>query len=240
MAVTNTASNCGTFGRSSDRRAARAVPTGYALSVMSDDPARDLIEAARTGDPVATEELLSRHLNSLRAFVRLKMGRLVRAKEGSSDLVQSVCREALQDLNRFEYRDEAGFRHWLFRRAERKILKRGRFYRQEKRDAARERSLDDVATDDREILTGVEAFFTPSRQMAFGEQLDRLETAFQALPPDYREVIVLAKIVGLSHERIAERMKRTQTATWTLLSRALARLAIQLEKDRDRIHRADG
>ena len=57
------------------------------------------------------------------------------------------------------------------------------------------------------------------------EALAALELVFDQLPADYREVILLSRIVGLSHEEIAEQMGRSKGAISVLLSRALARLA---------------
>jgi RNA polymerase sigma-70 factor, ECF subfamily len=62
------------------------------------------------------------------------------------------------------------------------------------------------------------------------EELGRLEAAFARLDADYREVIVLARVVGLSHAEIAARMGRTESATWNLLARALAKLSTELER----------
>ena len=72
-----------------------------------------LFERARSGDSEARGELMQRHLGGLRAFVRLKSGELIRAKESESDLVQSACREALSDLSSFECKSEEHFRGWL-------------------------------------------------------------------------------------------------------------------------------
>ena len=197
---------------------------------MEDDNelSRDLIRRATSGDSTAVEALLSEHLSRLRAFLRLRMGRAVRAKESTEDLVQSVCREALERLDGFEYRGEASFRHWLFRQAEHKVIDRGRFYGREKRDIGREVPID-AAHDDRETLRGMESLFTPSQDAIANEELERVERAFQELSPEYQEVILLARIVGLPHAQIAERMDKTVSATWTLLSRALARLSTLLE-----------
>ena len=49
------------------------------------------------------------------------MGPQLRAKESASDLVQSVCREVLGRLDRFQHGGEAGFRHWLYATALRKV-----------------------------------------------------------------------------------------------------------------------
>jgi RNA polymerase sigma-70 factor (ECF subfamily) len=75
---------------------------------------------------------------------------------------------------------------------------------------------------------GLEAWsrsFTPSRHAAAREELARLEAALRALDEDKREVILLSRIVGLTHAGIAAEMGRSELATRKLLSRALAELA---------------
>ena len=66
---------------------------------------------------------------------------------------------------------------------------------------------------------------TPVHDAELREQIGLLEGAFDELPEDYREVILLFHVVGLSHREVAERMDRTEAATRNLLSRALARLS---------------
>jgi len=176
-------------------------------------------------------EDLEEHLGVLRAFVHLRVGRALRAKEETQDLVQSVCREVLAELPRNDVRSGSGFRKWLLRAAENKIRDRWRHWHREKRDSAREVDLDSTRAIDEETACQLASWITPSRQAAGREELARLERAFCELPDDYREVIVLARLRGWSHERIAERLGRTEIATRTLLSRALARLALALEPD---------
>lgn len=193
----------------------------------AEDRLGPLVERASAGDAEAAEALLLAHVARLRAFVRLRMGPLVRSKESSEDLVQSACREILEGLEGFEYRGDAGFRQWLFRCAENKVIDRGRFYTRGKRDAGLEVRVDSNESAG-ETLRGLESVFTPSRDAAAHEELARLERAFHSLPEDYQEVILLARVLELSHEEIAERMGRSVSATWSLLSRALARLAAKL------------
>lgn len=191
------------------------------------DAFRDLIEAARRGDASAREALLASNLPGLRAYIRLHSGELVRAKESVSDLVQSVCREMLEDLPVLPTLTEEAFRHWLYTSARRKILDRKKYWEAEKRESAREVALSSPECDvnDRALLESYAALATPSRHAAVREEIARLERAFEQLPEDHREVITLARLVGLSHRAIAERMGRNEEAVRQLLARARARLA---------------
>ena len=190
-----------------------------------DEQDAELLDAVRgrLDAPLAAE--LQQHLSDLRAFVHIRLGRALRTKEESQDLVQSVCREVLAELPRAEPQ-RGGFREWLLHVAENKIRDRWRYWQRERRDAAREVELDGSSAAAADQLFDL---FTPSRHAASREDLARLEQAFCQLPADHREVIVLARLRGWTHARIAERMGRTELATRTLLSRALARLAIAME-----------
>ncbi len=192
----------------------------------------ELLRQLAGGDPRALELLLSRHLSGLRSFVRLRAGDLLRAKESHSDLVQSTCREVLEKHEQFEHGDEAAFRHWLFRTAEPKILDRVRYYTAAKRDAAREARPLAAPTDMDESLLGCYAsFHTPSRDVVAREQVERVERAMDALSESHREVILLARVVGLPHKRIAALMGRSEGAVRVLLFRALADLAELIAPD---------
>lgn len=200
---------------------------------MEHDDIRKTVEEASRGHEPSIDRLLCDHISRLHAYLRLHAGGVVRKKESAHDLVQSVCREVLEDLSGFEYRGEAAFRHWLFTKARRKILDKNRFYRRECRDAAREagRPTGGADSDDaaaRNMLDYYGTLCTPSRDASAREQLARFEQAFDDLPDEYKEVITLARIVSLPHREIAARMGRSEIATRHLLSRALAKLSSKL------------
>lgn len=188
---------------------------------------RDLAEAAADGDEEALRLLLARHLPELRAFVRLRAGAAVRAREQSSDVVQSVCREVLQHAERFRFPSEGAFRSWLFTTALRKLVDRREHWLAAKRDLARETPVGSHtgAVDDDELVAAYARLSSPSGHAVAREEMARLEAAFDRLPEDYREVITLARILGLSHAEIAEQMGRTEGATRMLLARALTELS---------------
>lgn len=196
------------------------------------DETKGLVDGASAGDPVAMEMLLEKQLPALRAFVRLRAGQHVRAHESSSDLVQSVCREVLQDLPRFHYTSEAAFRGWLYESALHKIYDRQRYWRAQKRDASRECELAADATTAHApgLLERYASFCTPSRSAMAHEEIERIESAFETLPDDYRRVIALTRIAGLSHADAAREMNRSEDSVRNLLSRALARLSGELVK----------
>ena len=194
---------------------------------MTDD-SFELAERARRGDNDALRELLDRHLPGLRAYVRLHSGPLLRSKEESSDLVQTVCLEVLRNAERFEHPAESGFRRWLYVTALRKIKNRHRYYLAEKRDAVRERAIE-AGSGDR-LLDLYASFSTPSREVSAREEVERVEAAFDLLSEEHREVILLARVVGLSRAEIGERMGRSEGGVRILLYRALARLTELLDE----------
>ncbi len=199
------------------------------------DKSRVLVEAAAAGDAAAVEALLHQHLPGLRAYVRLRAGPMLRARESASDLVQSVCRDVLENIDRFRYPGESAFRAWLYATAMRKIADRAEHWTAGKRDVRREAMALDAppggSDGDRDArLAAVYCSLSSPSRVAMGRELmDRLESAFEKLPEDYREVIVLSRIVGLSRAEIAERMGRTEASVRNLLSRALAELATHLD-----------
>lgn len=189
------------------------------------------LQRALAGDLDARAELLQRHVARLRAFVRPRLGARLRARESSQDVVQSVLREAWTGFERLPARetrlDRSGFARWLLRAADNKLKSRGRFWSRQRRSAARE----EPAADERRLgELAARDLATPSRALVAREELERVERAFATLPPVWREVVVLVRLQGLSHEQAARRLGRTPSATRTLLSRALARLATELER----------
>ena len=148
-------------------------------------------------------------------------GQVLRAREGSLDIAQSVCREVLEDIRSdFEYRNKGAFLRWLFSTALSKIRDRHRFHKRQRRTPERE----DGCVED-SPGNAYATLLSPSRDAIGREDLERLERAFDQLPEQYREVITLARIVGMPRAEIAEQLGTTSGAVRTMLGRALARLS---------------
>ncbi len=191
-----------------------------------DDASSDLVERASRGDAAAIEALLQENVPRLQAYIRLRSGPLLRSRESSSDLVQSVCREVLEGMGRLEYRGAAQFRAWLFTAAARKIADRVQYYRAERRTAEREIPVDAASE---EVRAAYATIATPSRVLGEREGIERIERAFARLPEEKREVILLARVAGLTSAEIAERTGETDVAIRARLRRALAELSVFLD-----------
>ena len=187
------------------------------------DPSGESVPGETPGDE-SVDALLARHLPALRAWVRLKAGPLVRAREGESDLVQSACREVLERRDRFVHTGEAQFRRWLYTTALRKILDKHDFHSAARRDVRRDRGAADA-----ELLSVYAELGTPSRVASAREQLDRIEAALAALPDDQREVVLLSRVMGLARAEVAEVMGRSEASVRSLLHRTLVKLSRLLE-----------
>ncbi len=188
----------------------------------SDD--HELFEAARAGDHGAIDRLIERYQPRLHAFIRLRLGDQVRAREASMDVVQSVCRELLAAAPGFEFRGEERFRDWLFTAALNKIRDKARFHGRDKRDVAREEGGDDAS------LVRAASFLTPSVDAIGRETAEALAAALAELSEEHREVITLARIVQLPYAVIAESMGRSEAAVRQLLVRALLHLSQHLKR----------
>ena len=189
----------------------------------------ELVDRAAGGDDAAVNELLEQFLPSVRSYLRVRAGRMLLEKESVSDLAQSVCRSVLENASSFRHGEEDGFRRWLFKTAERKVLDRHAYYTADKRTAA-EGERGPGADLDLGAL-GREGQVTPSRDAIGREELVRLEGAIETLPEDMREVVILSKIVGLTRKGIADELGKTEGAVRMMLHRALAQLADAMSND---------
>lgn len=194
------------------------------------DPVADLVVRASRGNKAAVDDLLLRYLPDLRRYLRLRCGRLVAARESVSDLVQSVCREALEDLPELDYRGEASFKAWLFRLASHKVIDRARHWHRDRRDAAREVDPSDEEEDLAELEQACRTLITPSRDAVAREELRRFEAALAAIPDEYREAILLQRLCGLPYSEIARALDRSEGAVRNLVYRGLARLSVELRQ----------
>jgi RNA polymerase sigma-70 factor (subfamily 1) len=188
---------------------------------------RQLVTLAKQGDEPALDRLCIVYAERIRRIVRLRMGPELRSQLDSMDLVQEALMAAVRDIGDFTYRSEGDFLRWLSQIAENKIRNNVARMHAAKRDVRRE-----IVADDRDAPIGAPqgrggcrvVTTTPSVVLLRRDELDKLERAMDQLKPPYRQVILLAKIEGLSHKETAIKMNTSPTAVAMLLSRAIVAL----------------
>jgi RNA polymerase sigma-70 factor (ECF subfamily) len=192
------------------------------------DKTRHLVALAKDGDESALDQLCKVYGERVRWVVRLRMGGEIRSKLESMDLVQDALVCALRDLGNFTYKSEGDFLRWLSEIAENRLRDNLDKLHADKRDIRKEVRLDSYRPTTGESFTGavgpIDAT-TPSAIMSKREDLARLAKALDALKPEYRKVIVLTKIEGLSYKEIADRLGKSGDAVRMLVSRAIAALS---------------
>lgn len=197
---------------------------------MSKDLSRktqQLVTLAKQGDRSALDQLYVVYGERVRRMIRLRTGKELRSKLESMDMVQNVFMCAFRDLEDFTYTSEGDFLRWLGKIAENRIRDNLEKLHADKRDIRKEIPLhEDGATwrDDRAGVLEPARNTTPSAILSRREELDKLEKAIDKLKPEYREIIVLAKIDGLSYKEIGDRLGKSADAAGHLLLRAMVSL----------------
>jgi RNA polymerase sigma-70 factor (ECF subfamily) len=182
-----------------------------------------LLREARQGSPDALGELYARYGGRLLAFIRMRMGRDLRSRLESRDILQTTLLKSFQRLAQFEGGDGPTLMGWLVRIAENEIRDQADFQHRRRRDVAADVPLD---------AGGIEIparFGSALSAAVLNEQAERLGAALEALEPDHRDVIVLRKLEELSFKDVAARMGRSEDACRMLLARAMVALTLALK-----------
>jgi RNA polymerase sigma-70 factor (ECF subfamily) len=192
-----------------------------------------LVERAKAGDQQAVAELLGLYRNYLLLLARVHIDANLQAKADPSDLVQETCLMAARDLPQFRGETEAEFVAWL-----RQILAstgaamvrryKGTHSRNVARESRFEQQLDRSSTALGRLVTGPDS--SPSRIASRREAAVVLADALTRLPEDYREVLVLFHLEGLSLADVAARMKRSVPSVRGLRTRAALKLRTLLKE----------
>lgn len=186
-----------------------------------------LLASARAGEDGALGRLLDCYRAYLTLLARVQVGRRLQGKADPADLVQEAFLEAVRHFPQFRGDSEPELALWL-----RRILATclshlvRRYCGTQARDVQLERALEDeLDQSSRAFSVGLAARqSTPSQRASRREQAVLLADALARLPDDYREVLILRHLEGLTFPEVAARMGRTLDSVEKLWARALPRL----------------
>lgn len=189
-------------------------------TAFDSDPDWPQVRALQAGDDDALNVLMDRHREGLFRFVY----RYVLNHETAADLVQETFVRAYFKIGKFQ--PTAKFVTWLYRIA--LNLCRDHARSAPARAAARTESFDvtrEAASADgserplvrRELVSPGQ---NPSEAAASGEEVQRLQTAIDALPHDLKTALILSALENRSHKECAEMLGTTPKTVETRVYRA--------------------
>jgi len=191
----------------------------------------ELVERLKTGDRDAFGALLRRYQGKV---YRLAMN-MTRSPQDAEEVTQDVFLAVYRKIGDFDGR--AAFSTWLYRVATNAALMKLRGRRSEPHLSIEEEGPA-FAPDGHFARPVADWSELPEDRLLSAERRRVLEQAIDALPPDYKAVVVLRDVEGLSNQEVAEILGATVLAVKSRLHRArLAlreRLAAYLEAGRAR------
>jgi len=190
---------------------------------VPNDEIKRLVIQASEGDGEAVNALYRLYEARLRAAVKRKLGDKLRAKMEPVDLVQSVWKDCLSDMEGFKYKGDDSFFQWLLLRIIRKIQDKGRYFAAHKRDLDKERVFF-ADTKSRGIPPPAASDPSPSQAAMADEDLNRLMQLLDQLPDPQRRALVLRLRDNLEFEAIGRVMGKSPGAVRKLYGRALKRI----------------
>jgi RNA polymerase sigma factor (sigma-70 family) len=167
------------------------------------------MRAVREGDMGRLGLLFERHHAGLFDF----FSRTLADRPAAEDLVQEVFIRILK--YRRTYRDEGRFQTWMFHIA-----------RNVRNDYVRKRRPDQLTADMPEPAA---AGADQAAAAEHAQDMERLRRALLRLPDDRREVVVLARYHGMTHDEIAAVLRVEPGAVRVRLHRALKELRALVE-----------
>lgn len=183
-----------------------------------------LLERSKAGDVEAFAQLISQYEKKVYTIAYRFMGN----HEDASDLAQEAMLKAYRSIKKF--RGDASFKTWLYHITAN--VCRDELRRRSKR---RETSLDEPLFFENDEVPKQTADWTnvPERVYENKELQGYLHGLIKALTPEYRMVIVMREIQGLSYEEIARQLDCSLGTVKSRLSRARKALKDKIVAERE-------
>ncbi len=194
-----------------------------------------LLQRAREGDGSALGRLLESYRAYLGVLARVQIGRRLQGKVDASDVVQEACLGAYRDFPQFRGSTERELQAWLRQILASLLANLVRHYQgTQRRDIRLERQLGLELGQSSALLDRglVAPHSSPSQQAVRREQSVVLAEALGRLPEEWRELLVLRHLEGLTFPEVAQRMGRTLDSVKKQWPRALASLRRVMEGQR--------
>jgi RNA polymerase sigma-70 factor, ECF subfamily len=201
--------------------------TAESMPAEGGDGTAELLQRWHAGDRQALHELVQRDMPWIRARVRQRLGDALRQHGDTEDFLHEAVIDILNYTPRFLAADRDLFRRLVTRIVENSLRGQSEFYSRLRRDRGRVEPLphDSVLDLDVQRRTGT----TPSQHAVRNEEEAWLRLAMDLIEPEDRDVIVMREWSGEAFAEIGARLGIPENTARMRFSRALGRLAAQVE-----------
>jgi len=188
-----------------------------------------LLGQYRDGDRQAIDALYDRYFDRAHAVVRMRLGKAMRAKVESIDIVQDAFLASLRGLDNVSCNNEGDFFHWMCKIIENRIRDQADHMRAAKRDVAREKPMEAAGPSGDSVFGPLKELarntLSPASKIVRIEEIKQLEAAIDALPDNQREALLLVRYEGMTYEQAGGELELTPDATRMLVARAIVALS---------------
>lgn len=182
-----------------------------------------LVGKAKAGDDHAMNLLFARYFPRVLKIVRLSLGKGLRRRMESMDVLQNVMKRAIQDFSDFKMESEAAFLHWLARLVKNQLCDDAAFHEAQKRDVGKEAQAVDPAllTNPADVQGQARPDFDEGGDI---HDLLQLEEALGKISEEQREILIMHEYTGLTFREIAKNLRCTEDAVRMKLARTIDQL----------------
>jgi len=182
----------------------------------------DVMLRVKAGDQSAFEYLVQKYRRPMISF----MYRMARNAAVAEDLAQEVFLRVYR--SRETYEPSAKFSTWLYRIATNLAVNHARDTRHERPEV--QVSLDEPDEESGTTLELPDASLNAEQQMVRRERLRAIRQKIEALPEQQRLAVIMHKYQQMDYKQIADVLKKSESATKSLLFRAYETLREQLKE----------
>ena len=200
-----------------------ATPRASALLTPAEEPSdAEIMLRAKAGDQSAFEYLVQKYRRPMVSF----MYRMARNAAAAEDLAQEVFLRVYR--SRESYEATAKFTTWLYRIATNLAVNHARDTRHERPEV--QVSLDEPDEENGTTLELPDGNLTAEQAMVRRERMKAIRSKVEALPEQQKLAVIMHKYQQMDYKQIAEVLKKSESATKSLLFRAYETLREQLKE----------
>ncbi len=201
---------------------AATTPSSFSAGVSGPDSDAEIMLRAKAGDQLAFDYLVQKYRRPMVSF----MYRMARNAAVAEDLAQEVFLRVYR--SRASYEASAKFTTWLYRIATNLAVNHARDTRHERPEVTV--SLDEPDDESGTTLELPDAALTAEQAMVRRERMLAIRSKVEALPEQQRLAVIMHKYQQMDYKQIAEVLKKSESATKSLLFRAYETLREQLKE----------